>query len=223
MRKQHLLTILLVGIMVVSGCEIKNSETQKNKEQNKSGETNLENQINAPTSTNKNGNGVSGTDNDLTLGKNVMVFGTLNQDGSVSATRIMIGKIEDFNFSTSTRRAPVGDGAQNNGSQTTTQGIENRGETRTSNRPSGQFNRNGGGQIGQNGKTMAGGQEVGGSFKSMTNFIGEIIKKENNSLILKLKDGGSKIVFYTEKTEIFLVQPMKQSETPNEPPPSENN
>ena len=64
------------------------------------------------------------------------------------------------------------------------------------------------GQVGQNFDKNNLGGVVGmiglkgsGSFGNMT--TGEILSKDAQSFTVKLKDGGSKIVFYTDKTSII--------------------
>ncbi|MGB9707574.1 MAG: hypothetical protein ACPL1D_02375 [Microgenomates group bacterium] len=43
----------------------------------------------------------------------------------------------------------------------------------------------------------------------MRSVNGEIIKKDNDSLTIKLRDGSTKIVFITEKTNISMPQKAK--------------
>ncbi|MFZ2205023.1 MAG: hypothetical protein WAV23_00315 [Minisyncoccia bacterium] len=54
--------------------------------------------------------------------------------------------------------------------------------------------------FGQNGRSAAGGVRGGGSFGSMT--AGEILSKDAQSMTVKLRDGSSKIVFYTDKISV---------------------
>ncbi len=54
--------------------------------------------------------------------------------------------------------------------------------------------------FGQNGRSGASGVRGGGSFGSMT--AGEILSKDAQSMTVKLRDGSSKIVFYTDKISV---------------------
>ncbi len=53
--------------------------------------------------------------------------------------------------------------------------------------------------------SRSGGENFPGSFRPVAGKIflnGKIIKKDNESLTLELKDGGSKIVFFSEFTDV---------------------
>jgi len=64
----------------------------------------------------------------------------------------------------------------------------------------GQFDQRGK-TFGQNDRGSTGGVKNGGAFGGLT--TGEIISKDAQSITLKLKDSGSKIIFYTEKTPVY--------------------
>ncbi|MEI6022755.1 MAG: hypothetical protein WCQ32_02860 [bacterium] len=61
-----------------------------------------------------------------------------------------------------------------------------------------QANNFGGGNFGQNGSGNRAGNRMPGGGAS-----GEIIAKDAQSITIKLRDGGSKIIFYSDKTDVL--------------------
>ncbi|OGH87641.1 MAG: hypothetical protein A3J93_03930 [Candidatus Magasanikbacteria bacterium RIFOXYC2_FULL_42_28] len=133
-----------------------------------------------------------GTTTDLAIGKKVMVVGSAGSDGIVSAAQIVVG---EFNFGMGF------DGARFATDTPTGQQRQ---------RPN--FNGQGGG--GQGGGNFAG---RAGDSRGMTRVVGEIIKMDNTSLVVKTNDGGSKIVFYSANVKILLppiaITPVKTAST----------
>lgn len=136
------------------------------------------------TSTLPQDNRVKGSLTDLAVGKMVMVVGTTNTDGSVNAKQIMLGEMPNFgtaHFASSTRPR---DTSGNNPSGEPPADWQKRqgmtGETNGRQRPTGMRNQSG--------------------------VSGEILSKDDSTIVIKLRDGGSKIVFYSDKTEVFLLQ-----------------
>lgn len=133
------------------------------------------------SSTDKGPQMPKGTKEDLKVGVKVTVMGTAGTDGIVSATRITVGDIGPGNFG--------------------------QGKFPTSTMASStKFSK---GQRPQRANGQGGGQWAGrgqGGGQSMTRVSGEILKKDDVSLTIKDSAGGSKLVFFSDKTEIFIFQ-----------------
>lgn len=127
-----------------------------------------------------------GVISDLIVGKKIMATGNSSQDGALTASRIIIGGPQGFGM------------FGGHVSSTVATGFE-----RQQNRK-----QSGGGQW----QGRQGGQQRAGNDSRprtvgnrMNSASGEIVKIDQNSIILKADDGGSKIVFLSSSTEIFLA------------------
>lgn len=125
-------------------------------------------------------NQILGSVADLNIGTKIMAMGSTNTDGSMMAKSIIFGSFDGFGPGMSSSTNP------------------NRPRMNGRNGPGG----NGGGQR-QGGQGRNGGNSMSGS----TRINGEIIKKDENSLVVKILDGGSKIVYFSSATEIFSMKP----------------
>lgn len=57
--------------------------------------------------------------------------------------------------------------------------------------------------IQRQGRNLSGGGGLNNRFQNSGGFnVGEVIKKDDNSLVIKLRDGGSKIILLSEKTQV---------------------
>lgn len=143
--------------------------------------------INTATSTMPQDNRIKGSLADLVVGKQVMVIGTSNSDGSVNAKQIMLGEMSNFGtarFTSSTRpRAPQGE-------------IPSDGQKADWQKKQGT-------------EGVFGRQRPTGGMRNQSGVSGEILSKDDSTIVVKLRDGGSKIVFFSNKTEVFLLQPPK--------------
>lgn len=138
-----------------------------------------------------------GTSEDLVIGEEVTVRGTDNQDGSITATMIFIGILEDRpesppEFSLDTERdfsnRPMPEGFNPEEFQNLSQ--EERRQRMQEFRANADDN-----------FRARGGRMAGGAF-----IRGEIIDKDEVSITVKLIDSGSKLIFYSDDTEIRIQE-----------------
>ena len=179
MKKTTLFLSLFFALFVVSGCATsQNSASQTNK-------TTPGNDT--ASSTEKGPQMPKGTVNDLKVGVKVTVMGTAGTDGIVSATRITIGDTGPGNFQPG--KLPTSTMASST--------KFNKGQYPQGQRPQR--------KDGQGNGQWAGRGGAGGG-QNMARVSGSILKKDDTSLTIQNSDGGSKFVYYSEKTEIFIFQ-----------------
>lgn len=185
MSKNLLSVVIIIGAVVLLGAGCAKQSTTNKKQ--------LGNRGNNTTSTERGFKieGTKTTSADLVIGKKIMVLGTANTDGTISATQILLGDFmsrpgfSTSTFSSSTARRTFSQGQPRTGGNANWQGQRGESGTRTANRPQ-----------------MQGARGAG-------RVVGDIIKKDDTSLVLKDQSGGSKIIFYSVKTEILIVAPPK--------------
>ncbi len=195
LKKFGIASLLVGGVIFISGCGQANTIPQN-------GGANKNNfpRSNSASSTEKFFNmGTKATLADLVVGKKITVMGTTNSDGTVSAKRIMIGEPGGFMMRGATSTTSTGENFRPG--NLPNDAVNNPGQQPVSN--GGQFNGQNRGQMGAGGQRPNGGRMMGGNGM----VSGEIISKDDTSLVIKNQAGGSKIVFYSDKTEIFLFQP----------------
>ncbi|SRR3989339_1155340 len=179
MKKYLLLSTLAVFMFVFGGCATpQNSAPQTNKTTPAGDMT---------SSTEKGPQMPKGTVNDLKVGVKVTVMGTAGTDGIVSATRITIGDTGPGNFQPG--KFPTSTMASST--------KFNKGQYPQGQRPQR--------KDGQSNGQWAGRGGAGGG-QNMARVSGSILKKDDTSLTIQNSDGGSKFVYYSEKTEIFIFQ-----------------
>lgn len=189
MREKKYIFLILAGLaFVFSGCT--SADTQSGTNMNKLGQTEKNSQKEDKTP-NK---GVKASTSDMDVGKKIMASGASNSDGSLSATRIMIGEFSEFGSRTDFASGTT----KFNESQN--QQIQNQNRQ---NRHEGQYQqRLTDGDAGQRPPVQIKKQVNSGGVR----IYGEILKKDDTSLVVKVRDGGSKIIFYSDKTELFIFQ-----------------
>ena len=227
MRKSWLIFGFLACVLIfASGCSKNNKTSGPN--------GNFDNQkFGSPTSTDRFA-GLSFTTStiaELKVGDKIIVTGASNPDGSINATRIMLGDLPrgkgDFNTSTRSfhqgnynnnqsdnNQPPAGMGngnmtpPQNGDDQNSPSGVPGQGNFQT-----GGQNQNNWGS-GNNTQNRRGGFGTRGGM-----IIGEILSKSDNNLVIKMVDGGSKIVFFSTETKILKFNPTT---TPSSTPKVED-
>jgi hypothetical protein len=189
-KKIFFVFILLVSTIIFSGCGVKKENNFIMNE----GKNNFGNGQNRGTgqgmftSSTWQNVGEKGNIEDLKLGEKIMIMGATNQDGSINANRIMIGEMPKIERP-STTLEQIREKQEEEG---------NFGERnhfiRDDNTP---------GDARQ-------GMVMGGGF-----LQGEILKMDENSLILKTETTGTKIVYFTPETEIYIFSPSTIKENTN--------
>ncbi len=178
-KKIFFVSILLVSTIIFSGCGLKKENNFKMNE----GKNNFGNGQNRGTgqgmftSSTWQNLGEKGNIEDLKLGEKIMVMGSINQDGSVNANRIMVGEMPKIERPS-----------------TTLEQIRERQEEE--------------GDFEEKNSFMRDDNTLGGARQGVTmrgGFLqGEILKMDENSLILKTETTGTKIVYFTPGTEIYI-------------------
>ncbi len=208
MKKSYFIIALAVILLLVTGCLGGGQETA-NKEpvQEQTPEQTREQEGGENQRPGWNDNFSEGNLSDLNIGQRVLVMGTENDDGSVSADRIMIGDIEtDFNQMGRGMPSRQEEGDSNDlpnrmpqmpeGEQPNFEQFQNMTEEeRVKFREERMVQRGTGGMM----RTNNSGQNI-------VRLNGEIIDQDNGVLTLKLEDGGSKLVFFSESTNILKIK-----------------
>lgn len=137
-----------------------------------------------------------GAVSDLIVGKKIMAMGSSGAGGTLTASQIIIGGPQGFGMfgrpATSTTSTGFG------GQQTKPQNVGQNGGAQWQGRQGGQNGQSGQPRTGSDSKSRTG-------VNRMNRASGEIIKIDQNSMVLETDAGGSAIVYFTDKTEIFFA------------------
>lgn len=212
MKKYYALIIMFVAALTLVGCST--AEPAGNANQN----TSLPDRnpaADAGAGGNWNGSSTPASVTDLAAGQSVMVIGTSNADGSLSANRILFGEagadLSALGRNLPPQGSPTSDGSANtnrsaaqaeqsaDGPPVDFQGSPD-GFQNISPEQREQFRAARAADGGQTRSARAGGQ-------GMARVIGEIIERTDTSLTVKLADGGSKLIFFSDATTVAKVKP----------------
>ena len=200
MKKQFLIIFtLLILMLTVAGCTTENNVQNENQAQNQQKEDTI-------TQPARNQNLEEVSLDDLETGLHVSVNGTENSDGSLSAAQIIIGNSEaDFNKmaglmqpidannnqSKDSENQPVGveNGTKPNFEQMQNMSEEERVKLREEMKA----------QRGASDGTSPRANMRGGTAR----LNGEIIDIDDSTITLKIKEGGSKLIFYSNETKVL--------------------
>lgn len=193
MRKYIFLTVLIFGALAITvGCSVSAPSDKNSGDAQAAPADQLRPGFGENASSTDRGLArVKGTVADLKIGETAMITGASNQDGTMSASQIMLGVAENSNW---------GGARSGNMSTGTVQFNRTPSSTQTQ-----RHNATGDDATRFAGQTAASGQIQRRAAAGTTAIFGEILKQDGSSLVLKVKDGGSKIVFFSDKTEIFIV------------------
>jgi len=203
-KDNAIIFILLFALVIITGCANKNDEVnnnQKDDSQNWSGQPH-DNQM-ARWSENFDEANLDS----LQAGQRILVMGTENSDGSISANQVMIGDAEtDFENMGRAMFRPVDDSGGNQGigeepKQPTAvsgqrpdfaqmQNMSEEERTEAMEKMRAQREANGGVSL----------RNMGGDIARIS---GEIIDKDESVITLKLAIGGSKLIFYSSETKVL--------------------
>jgi len=209
MKKKYILFLSLALVLVLAGCAAKNNsatDNQKNKNADAANQAVRKNPFDDQNKFTQTKASLA----DLNIGTKILVIGTTGADGSVTATRIMIGDIENFGHMGAGQKTPNAGTFKNAPADQTQQNRQQR-----------QFGNDDGNRPSGSGQGVR--PQTGNTAMRPAIIVGEIIKKDDTSIVVKVADGGSKIILYSDKTEVFTLKIKDNQDTANpksETPPA---
>lgn len=192
MKKHNIiLSIFLIALLLIIGCSKKN-EQNSNEQRNQ----NQEQQIEENQLPRWNENFEEAGSDDLIIDQQILVMGTENSDGSISANEIMIGNTEaDFeNMGGFEGQRGNFEQMQNSSYSERFQNMsdEERAKFMVEMRVQ---------------REASGGSFPRANMRGGTSRLnGEIIDKDDTTITLKLEDGGSKLIFFSDSTRVSMIK-----------------
>ncbi|MDD2758364.1 MAG: hypothetical protein PHD72_03265 [Patescibacteria group bacterium] len=216
MRRYIIIFLIFSAVaLVATGCAVENS-----KNQNGNFPPRQNNGDRSSSSTGRVNFGTPTSIEYLAVGKKITIMGTTNADGTVSALNIMLGEMPIFGQEFRSSSGRFASSTMPNAQEAPQNFQPTSGDT-------GQWQRrDGGDRLDGRAGPPSDGQRINRSA-GQTRISGEILEIDKFGLVLKLADGGSKIVFYSDKTGVFnmptstpqFARPDASSTTPSDVPP----
>ena len=213
MKKRYIVIFLLAVVSVLAGCANENSNNTSNTGNNQDqtrGASSTPGDNNFGQQWNENFSEASSTV--LTIGGKVLVMGTENADGSISAERIIVGdsntdweKVLPQQKSGSDNQTEQVQPAQGNAENAQIQPSQDQGGQRPDfsqfqNLSEEERQKLRDARAAQGG---TGGKGAGSARQGIAQLNGEIISKDDSSFTLKIENGGSKLIFFSSSSKIL--------------------
>ena len=187
---------MLGAVLFTAGCAVKQNSGNTNGGQAPNQNGGFQNASGTP----KMNFGAEINMSELAVGKMVTVFGTTNSDGTISATRIILGEMPMMDRGSASGTPKKFTKTTVNNSTTGGGSAPSGGEERFYGRFQGSERSNTENKTNNTEQVQQRARPSGESI-----VVGEILSMDQNSLTLKVKDGGSKIVYFTTDTKAYLA------------------
>jgi hypothetical protein len=196
MKKRYFIILPALVLLTLTGCLSDNEgENQNNNQQNGLSQVNKDQRFNRGEDSSED------AIVDLEVGQQIFVMGMENSDGSITADQIIIGDLET-NFDEMIQNIRIEDSpeASDEGMDNTPQG---RPDTQNFLEEEKSLLRE---QMKSAGSAEGVARSGSVNREQIIKIQGEIIKKDDEVLTLKLTDGGSKFIFLSDSTIILKTR-----------------
>lgn len=208
LKKANIIILLFISFLIISGCTTKNQTEEKASQQTQN-QQNQDQQAAEDQRQAWNENFEQASLNDLAEGQRVLVMGVENDDGSITAQSIMIGNIET-NFdevAPMSIRVRGGEGQGEGANSQNFQPPEGMPDFQNmSEEERAQFREQMMAQRGEVGLEGRGNFQPSNTGQKVVRLGGEVIKKDEEGITIKLDEGGSKFVFLSASTTVVKIK-----------------
>ena len=203
-KSLFIIPFLTIILIFFTGCATKNKVNEDIQENHSQTETK---DSNAPANTFGNNLEESNLD-DLTIGQKIIVMATEDSGGNASANQILIGNTEtDFEKFNQMTRSRVQTVENNTKSETATPPPTNTPDKQNFKQSQNMTEEDRAKlQEKMQANNVNKGTKTFSTKQAITRFIGEIVKKDEISLTMKLDAGGSKLIFFSADTKVNIIK-----------------